>query len=73
MTAIRIAKEFNIKIVLDGVADGHMLTNEIRASGFPVIVHATMVTAGGDLRTFRWRTRRKLRAAGIPVALAERL
>jgi imidazolonepropionase-like amidohydrolase len=69
MTAIRIAKEFNIKIVLDGVSDGHMLTGEIKASGFPVIVHPTMARAGGDRENLSLENASKLRAAGIPVAL----
>lgn len=69
MTALRIAKEFNIKIVLDGVADGHMLTNEIKASGFPVIVHPTMARPGGDRANLSLENASKLRAAGIPVAL----
>ncbi len=69
MTALRIAKEFNIRIVLDGVADGHLITNEIKASGFPVIVHATMARPGGDRANLSLENASKLRAAGIPVAL----
>ncbi len=69
MTAIRIAKEFNIRIVLDGVSDGHMLLNEIKASGFPVIVHPTMARPGGDRENLSLENVSKLKAAGIPVAL----
>ncbi|MBP9665376.1 MAG: amidohydrolase family protein, partial [Pyrinomonadaceae bacterium] len=69
MTAIRIAKEFNLRIVLDGVADGHLVANEIKASGFPVIVHATMARPGGDRSNVSLENASKLRAAGIPVAL----
>jgi imidazolonepropionase-like amidohydrolase len=69
MTALRIAKEFNIKIVLDGAADGHMLIDEIRASGFPVIVHPTMGRPGGDRANLSLENASKLRAAGIPLAL----
>lgn len=68
-TAIRIAKEFNIRIVLDGVADGHLIANEIRASGFPVIVHATMARPGGERANLSVENASKLRATGIPVAL----
>ena len=68
-TALRIAKEFNIKIVLDGAADGHLITNEIKASGFPVIVHATMARPGGDRANLSVENASKLRAAGIPIAL----
>jgi imidazolonepropionase-like amidohydrolase len=69
MTAIRIAKEFNIRIVLDGVSDGHLTANEIKASGFPVIVHPTMARPGGDRQNLSLENASKLRGAGIPVAL----
>ena len=69
MTAIRIAKEFNIKIVLDGVADGHLVLNEIKASGFPVIVHPTMARPGGDRANLSLENASKLRNAGIQTAL----
>ncbi len=69
MTAIRIAKEFNIRIVLDGAADGHLIANEIKASGFPVIVHPTMARPGGDRANLSLENAAKLRAAGIPIAL----
>jgi imidazolonepropionase-like amidohydrolase len=69
MTALRIAKEFNIRIVLEGASDGHMLLREIKASGFPVIVHPTMARPGGDRENLSMENASKLRAAGIPVAL----
>jgi imidazolonepropionase-like amidohydrolase len=69
MSALRIAKEFNIKIVLDGAAEAHMLINEIKASGFPVIIHPTMYRAGGETESLSMETAAKLKAAGIPVAL----
>ena len=69
MSALRIAKEFNIRIVLDGAAEVHLLINEIKASGFPVIIHPTMFRAGGELENLSMETASKLRAAGIPVAL----
>ncbi|MGD9563346.1 MAG: amidohydrolase family protein [Pyrinomonadaceae bacterium] len=69
MSALRLAKEFNIRIVLDGAADAHMLIDEIKASGFPVIVHPTMARAGGDTANLSLTTASKLKAAGIPTAL----
>ncbi len=69
MTAIRIAKEFNIKIILDGAAEAHMVLDEIKASGFPVIVHATMARPGGDRENLSMENASKLKAAGIPFAL----
>lgn len=69
LTAIRIAKEFNIRLVLDGVSDAHMVLDDIKASGFPVIVHPTMARAGGDTENLSMENAAKLRAAGIRVAL----
>jgi imidazolonepropionase-like amidohydrolase len=69
LTAIRIAREFNIRIVLDGASDAHMVLEEIKASGFPVIVHPTMGRAGGDTANLSMENAAKIRAAGIRVAL----
>ncbi|HVF30533.1 MAG TPA: amidohydrolase family protein, partial [Pyrinomonadaceae bacterium] len=69
LTTIRIAKEFNIRVVLDGVSDAHMVLNDIKASGFPVIVHPTMARAGGDTENLSVENASRIRAAGIPVAL----
>lgn len=69
LTAIRIAKEFNVRIVLDGVADAHMVLDDIKASGFPVIVHPTMARAGGETENLSMENAARIRAAGIPVAL----
>jgi len=46
-----------------------MLINEIKASGFPVIVHPTMARPGGDRENLSMENAAKLKAAGIPVAL----
>lgn len=69
MTALRIAKEFNIRIVLDGAAEAPMVMDEIKASGFPVILHPTMARAGGDRESASMETAKKLKDAGIPFAL----
>lgn len=69
ITAIRIAKEFNIRIILDGVAEAQMVLNEIKASGFPVIVHPTMYRSAGEAENLSLEDAAKLKAAGIPVAL----
>lgn len=69
ITAIRIAKEFNIRIVLDGIAEAQMVLNEIKASGFPVIVHPTMYRAAGEMQNLSLEDAAKLKAAGIPFAL----
>jgi imidazolonepropionase-like amidohydrolase len=69
MTALRIAKEFNIKIVLDGASEAHLILDKIKASGFPVIVHPTMYRAGGETENLSMETASKLKTAQIPFAL----
>ena len=69
MNILRLAKEFNIKIVLDGVSEAQQVLSEIKASGFPVIIHPTMFRAGGETESLSMETAAKLKAAGIPVAL----
>jgi imidazolonepropionase-like amidohydrolase len=69
MTALRLAKEFNLRLVLDGAAESYLLINEIKAAGVPVIIHATMERAGGETENLSMETASKLKAAGIPVAL----
>lgn len=69
MTALRIAKEFNIRIVLDGVSEAPMVMDEIKASGFPVIVHPTMYRAGGDTESLSMETASKLKSAGVNFAM----
>ena len=69
LSAIRLGKEFGIKLVLDGVAEAPLVMNEIKASGYPVIVHPTMYRAGGDTENISFETASKLKAAGVPFAL----
>ena len=68
-SALRLAKEFNIRIVLDGVSEAHLMLDEIKTSGFPVIVHPAMARAGGDTESLALTTASKLKAAGIPTAM----
>lgn len=69
MSALRVAKEFNIKIVLDGAAEAPLVMNDIKAAGVSVIVHPTMARPGGDSESLSMETAGKLKAGGISVAL----
>lgn len=69
MNALRIAKEFNIKIVLDGASEAHLLIPDIKAANIPVIIHPTMYRAGGETESLSMETAAKLKAAGITVAM----
>ncbi|NBW96259.1 MAG: amidohydrolase [Planctomycetia bacterium] len=70
-SALRLAEEFGIRVVLDSAAEAYLLADRIRAAGVPVIVHPTMRRAGGggDTENLSFETAATLRKAGIPIAL----
>jgi imidazolonepropionase-like amidohydrolase len=68
-SALRLAKEFNLKIVLDGAAESYLLMNEIKAANIPIIIHPTMTRNVGEAENLSMETAANLRKAGIPVAL----
>jgi len=68
-STLRLAKEFNIKLILDGAAESYLLLDEIKAAGTPVIIHPSMQRAYGEMENLSFETASKLRQAGIPVAL----
>jgi imidazolonepropionase-like amidohydrolase len=69
LSAIRLGKEFGLKIVLDGAAEAPVVLAEIKASGYPVFVHPSMARPTGDAEALSLETASKLREAGIPVAI----
>ena len=69
ISALRVAKEFNLRIVLDGCADAPFVLDAIKASGFPVVVHPTMQRSYEDMENLSVETAGKLHAAGVPIAL----
>lgn len=44
-TAIRIAKEFNVKMTLEHCTEGHLIPDIVKRSGFPVAVGPTLTNA----------------------------
>ena len=69
VAALRVAAEFKLKIVLDSVADAPLVLDEIKKSGFPVIVHPTMARASQERENLSFETASKLKQAGILFAL----
>jgi imidazolonepropionase-like amidohydrolase len=68
--ALRIAKEFGIRIVLDSAAEAYLVADRIKAADVPVIVHPSMRRGGmGETENISFETAATLRAQGIPVAL----
>ncbi len=68
-TALRIAKEFDLRLVLDGGAEAPSLIGPIHDAGVPVIVHATMARPSGERENATFEDAAKLKAAGIQIAL----
>jgi imidazolonepropionase-like amidohydrolase len=69
LAALRVAREFDIRVVLDGASEAYLITDEIKAAGVPVIVHPTMGRPAGDTENLTMENAALLTRAGIPIAL----
>ena len=69
LAALRLKEEFGFDLVLDGAAESYLVIGEIRRANVPVILHPSMVRLGGETRGATLETARRLRDAGITVAL----
>lgn len=67
-SALRLAKEFNLKLILDGAAEAYLLLEEIKTAGVPVIIHPTLARHWGDTQNASFETAAKLKDAGIRFA-----
>lgn len=65
--ALRLAKEFNLKLWLDSAAEAYLLLDEIKAAGVPVVIHPAMQRAYGDTANQSFETAGKLARAGVTV------
>ena len=68
-TALRLKKEFDARIILDGASESYLLIDEIKAAGVPVVIHPSMARMNGQLENASFETAARLRAAGIDIAL----
>ena len=68
-SALRLAEEFDIDVLIDGAADAHMMLDELREAGVSVILHPTMARNEGELENAAFTTAAVLAEAGIPFAL----
>ena len=70
MTAIRIAKEFDLRITIEHCTEGHLIVEALQAAGVPVAVGPTLGNASKlELLNKSWTTPGILAAAGIPVSI----
>lgn len=70
LTAIRLAKEFNLKLVLDTATEGYLVAEQIRASGAPVIVGPPLQRLDAlETNNATLENAAILAGRGIPIAL----
>lgn len=69
-TALRIAKEFDVKITLEHVTEGHLIVEELAKENVPLAVGPTLTEASKfELRNKSWITPGVLAAAGCQVSI----
>ena len=69
-TAIRIAKEFGVKLTLEHCTEGHLVAERLAAEGYPVAVGPTMTHASKfELRYKTFETPGILAKAGCHVSI----
>lgn len=69
-TALRIAKEFGVKITLEHVTEGHLIVDELAEEGVPLAVGPTLSSASKfELRNKSWTTPGVLAKAGCQVSI----
>ncbi len=69
-TALRIAKEFGLKITLEHVTEGHLIVEELAKENVPLAVGPTLTSASKfELRNKSWTTPGLLAKAGCQVSI----
>lgn len=70
LTAIRIAKEFELDITIDHGTEAHLIADEVLASGFPVIVGTDLTSRSKiEVQNMNFKTAGILERAGILFAI----
>lgn len=70
LSAIRIAKEFGLQLTLDHCTEGHLIADEIAASGFPVIVGPHLSSRSKlEIQNLSFKTAGVLERAGVKTAI----
>ena len=70
MTAIRIAKEFDLKLTIEHCTEGHLIVEELKEANVPVAVGPTLMLAPKPELVYKsWTTPGILAKAGIQVSI----
>jgi imidazolonepropionase-like amidohydrolase len=70
LTALRLAREFSLKLILSGVAEGGMVAREIAAAGVTVIVDPMRNLPGFESLGITLENAARLNAAGVTLVFA---
>lgn len=68
-SALRVAAEFDLRIVLDGAAEAYTLLPELRRAEVWVLPHPAMARTHGELKNGTMELPKLLLDAGVPFAL----
>ena len=70
LTAVRIAKEFGLKMTLDHCSEGHLIVEELKEAGFPAIVGPDMASRNKiEVRNMAFKTAGLLSKNGVLTAI----
>lgn len=70
LTALRIAREFDVQLTLDHCTEGHLIVDEVKASGFPAFVGPSLTDKSKfELKNMTFATAGILNKAGVKIAL----
>ena len=70
MTALRIAKEFDLRITIEHCTEGHLIVDELKEANVPVAVGPTLTNASKvELLNKSWTTPGILADAGLQVSI----
>jgi imidazolonepropionase-like amidohydrolase len=68
-SALRVAEEFGVTMVLDGAAEAYLMLDRLREAKVWVLPHPAMARTGGDLKNGTMELPHLLQQAGVPFAL----
>ena len=70
LTAVRIAKEFHLRMTIDHCSEGHLVMEELKAAGFPAIVGPDMASRNKiEVQNMAFKTAGLLAGYGILTAI----
>lgn len=70
LTAVRIAREYGLKLTLDHCTEGHLITEALVEAGYPVIVGPHLTTRSKiELKALDFKTPGILSRAGLKTAI----